>query len=145
MVTNASRVGLRRRSLAQKVVALVPLLLLLASWPEQAFLRCRGDGHLRAVCCCPEAADADSARDASGDQPGLSEPSCCDREMVGGHLPPSDVRRDGARLGTAPLLALVPLFPPVLRAPPLPARVLSLARPAREGRSIVVLKQAFLI
>jgi hypothetical protein len=130
------------RTLWQKLAALVPLLLLLVVSPTQVLLRCRGDGQLRVVCCCPSSAP--DAAEMQGST--LSRACCCDKELVGGLLPASDQRRVGSEPHTPPVfVALTSFFPagPAQREvrPPCPERV----RPAREGPSLLVLKQAFLI
>jgi hypothetical protein len=66
--------------------------------------------------------------------------------VAGGQLPPLELRRDTTSLVGAPVLvALGPPLPPVLLASVAAPRVFDRSRLPREGPSIFVLKQAFLI
>jgi hypothetical protein len=143
---------LGRHALWRKVVAFLPLLLLALALPAQALMRCRMDGRLRTTCCCPAApgSASDDAQAASTDAPAVAtieSALCCDREVVGGHLPPSELRRGAPEGITAPVFVeLAPRLP--LLIDPLPVRAQSAfahARPAREGPSLLILKQTFLI
>jgi hypothetical protein len=134
----------RRFSLRQKLTALAPLLLLVASVPGQAMLRCRIDGLLRAACCCPHGAESESAA------PAVKAADCCDRELSRGERPPAEAAV-AANRDAAMTFAVAPA---TVTAFALPAPQPALARaegtggrygPAREGPAIVLAKHAFLI
>ena len=126
---------LRRPGAWQRVVALAPLLLLLASLPSQVLMRCRMDGLLRDSCCCPRTSDATPAG------PTVSGTSCCNSETTVSNVP---VVRTTANPDVTPTLVAVSLPSP---GPEAELRVRSIrpAAPAREGPPLLLLKQAFLI
>jgi hypothetical protein len=134
----------RRFSVWQKLVALAPLLLLAVYLPGQMMLRCRIDGHLRPVCCCPQ----DEEKQDTG--PVVRAQDCCDRELTATQRPVFEAEQRGADLELAPpsLLAVLPLGAPFVEAnrsdlswrahgPPQGA--------VHDGPPIVLLKHAFLI
>jgi hypothetical protein len=134
-----------RRFTWQKVLALAPVLMLLASLPGQVLLRCRTDGLLRSSCCCPDASDAadDVTREAAG--PTLAAPSCCDRETTSPALPVVE-QQPPAHGDAGPIAILLPrsgagLDPAAKDS----RRAIRAHGPPREGPRIVLLKQAFLI
>ena len=131
-----------RFAAGRKVAALVPLLLLLVYLPAQSLVRCRMDGLLREVCCCPQ----DDARESSG--PVVKAQGCCDRELTNSQRPTADAARapvpDFATVASL-VVGVVPvsaaLGPPGLRF----TRAAQRQGPARHGPPIVLLKHAFLI
>jgi len=133
----------RRFSLWQKVVALAPLLLLLAYIPGEMMLRCRMDGLLRPACCCPNKSQDDASPNAA-----LKAQSCCAREATRTDQPPS---AEAARLGDRdPLPTAVVAFvaSSVATLSPPPARLdwaWQRHGPVGDGPPIVLLKHAFLI
>jgi hypothetical protein len=142
MADSLGRVVSRRLSAWQKVVALAPALLLMAYLPAEAMLRCRIDGTLRSACCCPAKKEAPSSHAA------FRAADCCDRAVVGAHQRPA---MEGPRAPEvehvltstiAPVAALtVPTLAPAARIDWAAQR----HGPPREGPSLVLLKQAFLI
>lgn len=130
----------RRFFVWHKVVALAPLLLLAVYLPGQMMLRCRIDGHLRPVCCCP----LDEKTQDTG--PVVKAQDCCDRELSANLRPVVEADRQVADLLVAPaaFLAVLPIAAPLAE----PDRF-NLTRqahsPPREGPPIVLLKHAFLI
>ena len=132
--------GSRRFSVWQKVVALAPLLLLAVYLPGQMMLRCRIDGHLRPVCCCPQ----DEETQNTG--PVVKAQDCCDRELTANLRPVVEADQQAADLVVPPtaFLALLPIAAPL--AEPRRSNVTWQAHgPPREGPPIVLLKHAFLI
>jgi hypothetical protein len=133
----------RKAALWRKVLAWVPVLLVMASIPEHALLRCRMDGELRAACCCHRAGET-STSEPSG--PAVSKPCCCDRVVVGRSVAPFASGR-----GPAPVIQVaIPVVCPayaVLAAPALmrAARDVRGGGPAREGPTLLVWNQTFLI
>jgi hypothetical protein len=130
-------------ALWRKALALVPVLLVLASVPEHFLLRCRMDGELRAACCCHAAENAETARS----EPALSNACCCDRVVVSRLLAPFASGRAPAPAVDVALPAVGPAHAALIAPEPLrPApRALQRGGPAREGPALLVLKQTFLI
>jgi hypothetical protein len=129
----------RRFSAWQKVVAFAPLLLLAVYLPGEMMLRCRIDGHLRPVCCCPQ----DEETQDTG--PVAKAQDCCDRELTVNQRPVVEPDQRAGDLVRAPLSVAVL---------PIASSLAELARsdltrrahgPPREGPPIVLLKHAFLI
>ena len=134
----------RRFSLAQKAVALAPVLLLLVYLPAQAMsmMRCRIDGLLRPTCCCPHEGERESAG------PEMKAQDCCDRVVPPEtQAPTAEAARPADRqLSHLASAALATPVAPAL-APPIASRDRRAQRhgPAREGPPLVLLKHAFLI
>jgi hypothetical protein len=130
----------RRFSLWQKLVALAPLLLLAVYLPGQMMLRCRIDGHLRPVCCCPQ----DDEKQAGG--PVVKAQDCCDRELTVNQRPVFEAEQRAPDLELAPLLflAVLPIAAPLAEADRSDLNWQAHG-PPREGPPIVLLKHAFLI
>jgi len=123
------------------VLALLPVLIVAASLPGRALMRCRFDGTLRDACCCP------GDDEASGPSaPFVAEARCCERVMADASRTPVVSSRsaepgvDGASSVILPV-AVAPAAPEPPRAPPGLARGCSL--PPRPP--LLVLKQTFLI
>jgi len=140
MADAVGRMGSRRFSVWQKVVALAPLLLLAVYLPGQMMLRCRIDGHLRPACCCPP----DEATQNTG--PVVKAQDCCDRELTGNRRPvvEADHRSPDLVVAPASFLAVLQIAAPI----PEPERSVlkwQAHGPPREGPPIVLLKHAFLI
>jgi hypothetical protein len=131
-----------RSKMWRKVLALVPVLLVVASVPGQALLRCRMDGALRAACCCPAEQDASPAPAA----PAMSGPGCCDRVIVSRDLSPiASPPAAGPALDLA-VPVVLPAYaaliaPDRVRAP----RAVQRGGPARRGPDLLALKQTYLI
>ena len=131
----------RRFSAWQKVVALAPLLLLAVYLPGQMMMRCRIDGLLRPVCCCPH--DTEPAQQRG---PIVKAQDCCDREMSSSDRSAVEVTQRDAELLAAPVS-----FPAVLPSGSLLVEIDRAAltchvhRPPRGGPPVVLLKHAFLI
>ena len=140
MADAVGRMGSRRFSVWQKVVALAPLLLLAVYLPGQMMLRCRIDGHLRPVCCCP----ADNQAQETG--PVVKAQDCCDRELSVSQRPVVEPDLRAAELVLAPtsFLAVLPSAAP-LAEPDRSDLTWQAHGPPREGLPIVLLKHAFLI
>ena len=120
-------------------MALAPLLLLAVYLPGQMMLRCRIDGHLRPVCCCPE----DDEKQDSG--PVVKAQGCCDRELTVNLRPIAEPDQRAADLVLAPpILAVLPSANP-LAEPDRSDLTWQAHGPPREGPPIVLLKHAFLI
>jgi hypothetical protein len=130
----------RRFSGWHKVVALAPLLLLAVYLPGQMMLRCRLDGHLRPVCCCPQ----EEKTQETG--PVVKAQDCCERELAANLRPVVEADQQAADLLVPPtaFLALLPIALPLAESDRS-----DLTRkahgPPREGPPIVLLKHAFLI
>jgi hypothetical protein len=140
MADAVGRMGSRRFSVWQKVVALAPLLLLAVYLPGQMMLRCRIDGHLRPACCCPQ----DEDKQDTG--PVVKAQDCCDRELTASQRPVVEADHQAADLVVAPasFLAVLPISAPLAR----PDRfnlTWQAHGPPREGPPLVLLKHAFLI
>jgi hypothetical protein len=137
----------RRFSLWQKVVALAPLLLLLAYIPGEMMLRCRMDGLLRPACCCANKGQADASPNAAPSAV-LKAQSCCAREATRTDQPPS---AEAVRLGDRDPLqtAVVAFVASSIATLSPPAARLDWAwqrhGPVDDGPPIVLLKHAFLI
>jgi hypothetical protein len=132
----------RKTALWRKVLALVPVLLVVASVPEQVLLRCRMDGELRAACCC-HAGDS-SASEPTG--PAVSNPCCCDRVIVSRSVAPFASSRAAAPVVEVALPVVLPAYAVLAApAPPRAPRAVQSGGPAREGPGLLVLKQTFLI
>jgi hypothetical protein len=132
---------LRRFSVLQRVVALVPLLLLAIYLPGQMMLRCRIDGLLREACCCPPDGEPPSS------MPVLKAQDCCDREAANSARPPGEATptTEGGLIWT-PTLVVARAPVALLDPPPAIAGRQGYGQgPAREGPAIVLLKHAFLI
>ena len=130
----------RRFTVWQKVVALAPLLLLAVYLPGQMMLRCRIDGHLRPVCCCPQ----DEKTQDTG--PVVKAQDCCDREISVNQRPVVEPDFRAAELVPAPtsFLAVLPIVAP-LAEPDRSDLTWQAHGPPRDGPPIVLLKHAFLI
>jgi hypothetical protein len=131
----------RRLPACQKVAALAPLLVLMVSLPGQSLLRCRMDGILRSVCCCP------ARQELPSPAPVAKAQDCCSREVTVNQRVPADAARN-AGLDVASLASAVAA--PTTSLSPFGAdrRPASLDRshgPPRHGPSAVLLKHAFLI
>jgi hypothetical protein len=129
----------RRSTHRRRLLALVPLLLVLGALPGEVLLRCQMDGLLRAACCCPT---EDAAAPAT--QPTVAGRCCCEVEA------PARERSSLASLWDAPAPPLLTALPTLLPGTPAAdlrslARRLRWSRPAREGPTILLAKQAFLI
>lgn len=133
--------GPRRFTTWQKVAALAPLLLLVVSLPGQSLLRCRIDGLLRSACCCPPAADTETSA------PVVKAQDCCDREVSVNERPVVEPARRSAVDTTWAISVAAPVsFVSFAFAEPnRPELAWQAHAPPREGPSIVLLKQAFLI
>ncbi|HTB58504.1 MAG TPA: hypothetical protein VLC06_11545 [Polyangia bacterium] len=129
----------RRFSVWQKVVALAPLLLLAVYLPGQMMLRCRIDGHLRPVCCCP----ADEKTQETG--PVVKAQDCCDRELTVNERPLVEPDQRAADLVLAPPSVAVLPVASLLAEPDRAALTWQAHGPPREGPPLVLLKHAFLI
>src|SRR5436190_347181 len=128
----------RKAALWRKVLALVPVLLVMASIPEHALLRCRMDGELRAVCCCPAAEKSTS--EPSG--PVVSSPCCCDRVVVSRSVAPFASARGPAPVIEVAIPVVLPAYAALVAPEPLRApRAVQRGGPAREGPALLVLKQ----
>jgi hypothetical protein len=129
----------RRFSVWQKVVALAPLLLLAVYLPGQMMLRCRIDGHLRPVCCCPQ---DEKAQDTG---PVVKAQDCCDRELTVNERPLVEPDQRAAELVLAPpSVAVLPITTPLADSDR-SALTWQAHGPPREGPLLVLLKHAFLI
>lgn len=129
-----------RLSVWQKVVAFAPLLLLAVSVPGQVLLRCQMDGLVRSSCCCPPDKGPPSSI------PVLKTQGCCDREVTVNE--PAAAER--GRLSAADFVAaaILSLSDPTALVADDSGRATSRSSshgPPREGPSIVLLKQSFLI
>lgn len=132
-----------------RVVALAPLLALLAALPSQVLMRCRMDGQIRvAACCCPASSRVNPGAGTSGVQAVLKAADCCDRLVVRAAHVPSEQVRPTLQL-EAPVVATA--FSHRL-AIVLPPGDLAVSRVSEEGRGppgaafgLVLLKHAFLI
>ena len=140
MAESVGRVGSRRFSVWQKVVALAPLLLLAVYLPGQMMLRCRIDGHLRPVCCCPQ----DEDKQNTG--PVVKAQDCCDRELTANLRPvvESDQQAAGLVVAPAAFLAVLPIPAPLVE-PDRSNLTWQAHGPPGEGPPLVLLKHAFLI
>ena len=127
----------------QKAVALAPALLLLVYLPAQMMLRCRTDGLLRSVCCCPQKGDTESKRP----DPVAKGQDCCDQEVAQHQRPKAEAAssssREVARVATVAVVS--PLVSLSVPATDRFDRAAQRHGPARKGPPIVLLKQAFLI
>ncbi|HET6146537.1 MAG TPA: hypothetical protein VFH68_03335 [Polyangia bacterium] len=121
-------------------MALAPAVLLLVYLPGQMMLRCRMDGLLRSVCCCPRGIEESSG-------PVVKAQDCCHREVA-------QTQRPKAKAATSPNRQLAPIAAAAVVATALPLVAPPTARfdraaqrhgPARAGIRVVLLKQAFLI
>ena len=133
--------GSRRFSVWQKLVALAPLLLLLAVYlPGQMMLRCRIDGRLRPACCCPQ----DEQTQDSG--PVVKAQDCCDREVSVNQRPvvEPDQRTIDLVVAPASFLAVLSIAAPAAE-PGRPDSTRHAQGPPRQGPPMVLLKHAFLI
>src|SRR5581483_3396473 len=99
----------RRFSVWQKLVALAPLLLLAVYLPGQMMLRCRIDGHVSPVCCCPP----DEESQDTG--PVVKAQDCCDRELTASQRPVVEADQQTVNLVITPasLLAVLPISAPL--------------------------------
>jgi hypothetical protein len=140
MADSLRRMVSRRFSVWQKVVALAPLLLLAVYLPGQMMLRCRIDGHLRPVCCCPQ----DGETQKTG--PVVKAQDCCDHERTANQRPVVEADHRAADLVVAPasFLAVLPIAAP-LAEPDRSNFTWQAHGPPREGPPLVLLKHAFLI
>jgi hypothetical protein len=129
----------RRFSAWQKVVALAPLLLLAVYLPGEMMLRCRIDGHLRPVCCCPQ----DEETQDTG--PVVKAQDCCDRELTANQRPVVEPGQRAGELGRVPLSVAVLPIASSLAEPARSDLTWRAHGPPREGPPIVLLKHAFLI
>ncbi|MBC8133302.1 MAG: hypothetical protein H7X95_10010 [Deltaproteobacteria bacterium] len=135
-----------RRFTWQKVLAFVPVLMLMASLPSQMLMRCRMDGLVRTSCCCP----VDKNAGSQAHEPLLKAQACCDRE-VATHVPPTVATTVPARAPHEESLSIAVVLSPStsawnsLPARLSPPRVFRGHGPPRSGPGIVVLKHAFLI
>jgi hypothetical protein len=131
----------RRYALWQKLAALAPVALLLVCLPGQMMLRCRIDGGLREACCCPA--------DQKNQNPGstASAQDCCDREVTVNARAPFEAARSTEPEILPSDFAVTSFALVAFTAPPVPRidRSWHSHGPPREGRALVVLKQAFLI
>ncbi|HEX3903727.1 MAG TPA: hypothetical protein VH853_12820 [Polyangia bacterium] len=132
--------GSRRFSVWQKVVALAPLLLLAVYLPGQMMLRCRIDGQLRPLCCCPQAEKTQETG------PVVKAQDCCERELSVSQRPAVEPDQRAAELVLAPssFLAALPSAAP-LAEPDRSDSTWQAQGPPRDGPPIVLLKHAFLI
>jgi hypothetical protein len=122
-----------------RALALLPLLLLVASLPAQVLLRCRFDGRLRTACCCPDQKDAEGPA-----TPAVSGRSCCQREASRDGAPTVAVGR-AASAPEAAAPALVPLLSVDVAAPGRPSAQIPRSRPPPAGPPLTLLKHSFLI
>lgn len=129
----------RRFSAWQKVVVLAPLLLLAVYLPGEMMLRCRIDGHLRPVCCCPE----DEETPDTG--PVVRAQDCCERELTVNQRPVVEPDQRADDLVRAPLSVAVLPIGCSLAEPDRSNFTWQAHDPPREGPPIVLLKHAFLI
>jgi hypothetical protein len=131
-------VALRAAALWRKVLALVPVLLVVvasASAPVQ--LRCRMSGEVRSACCCP------SGEAPAG--PALSDPCCCDRVLITHAPAPLASERPAVSVALATPVAL-PAFAVLVTPDPTSApHVVRRGGPLRSGSALLVLKQTFLL
>ena len=129
----------RRFSPWQKLAAIAPLLLLLVYLPGQMMLRCRIDGRLRDVCCCPH----DDQRPSSA--PVVKAQDCCDRAVTHGERPAAEATSapDHGFAKVAPI-AIASVFPLDSSSQRLD-RAAQRHGPAYDRPPIVLLKHAFLI
>jgi hypothetical protein len=127
----------RRLTPWHRLLAVAPVLLIMASMPGQVLLRCRMDGQLRTACCCPPV-DAESAPSV----PVMAAADCCARETA-------THQRPAVTLAPADAVLPAPALDVVLLAPPPIARALAhdlrQVQPARAGPPLLLQKQAFLI
>jgi hypothetical protein len=130
-----------RFSVWQKVVALAPLLLLAAYLPGQMMLRCRIDGHLRPVCCCPH----DDEKQDTG--PVVKAQDCCDRELTVTQRPVFEAEQRAAdqELGPLSVVTVLPVAAPLAEPNRSGLMTWQAHGPPGEGPPIVLLKHAFLI
>lgn len=139
MADSLGRMGSKRFSAWQKLVALAPLLLLMVSLPSQMMLKCRIDGSVRVACCCPDEAESDVSA-----TPTVKAQSCCDQEIATSEArimePTPSAHVDGV-IPTPVRATFVFVAPEPLAVP----RAFQQGGPAREGPPIVLLKQSFLI
>jgi hypothetical protein len=132
--------GSRRLRVWWRVLGFAPALMLVVSLPSQMFLRCRMDGLVRAACCCPAPVDADQSTGAA-----LQQQSCCDREITSHPLQLAEATRISNEDSAPVAIFLPPVI--ALSAPMMPRlpRQLGGCGPPRQGPSLVVVKQSFLI
>jgi hypothetical protein len=117
---------------------LLPVVLLSLGGTSFASWRCRYDGIARSACCCPDAGDPAHA-------PAIRAQDCCDFEHYVAPKTPSDVSRVESLL-TPPVRLSASMAAPMLEtvAPSRAGFRLADERPPG-GRSVVLLKHAFLI
>jgi len=125
----------------QRLAALAPLLLLLTYLPGQMMLRCRLDGRLRDVCCCPQGNERPSS------EPVVKAQDCCDRAVTHNERPTAEAARgaDHDVATVAPVAAAIALVSPI-ESPR--GRFTAAAQrhgPAYGRPPLVLLKHAFLI
>jgi hypothetical protein len=126
----------RRPNFWQRVLALAPLLLVIASLPTQVLVRCRMDGQVRASCCCP----AEKNESAT---PALKAAECCDREVSVRSVPTVRTAPEVSSVPTA-VATLIP-YPDLPATGPGAPRIFRESPPARGGPPLLLLKQTFLI
>jgi hypothetical protein len=128
----------QRIAVWRRVLAALPLLLVVAAVPEHALLRCRMDGEMRAACCCTTG--------AAPAGPSVSNPCCCDRVVVSGPVAPFTSARDAAPVIQVAIPVVLPAYVArVAPEPVVPPRAVHGGGPARERPPLLILKQTFLI
>lgn len=139
----------RRFSLWQKVAALAPVLLLLVYLPGQTMLRCRLDGQLREVCCCPSDDDHQDSQSERSSGTVLRAQDCCDRQLSHGReRPVAEAGRAAHDHDSAAMASLVVAMAPALEVTLPRARSHRAAQRlglVYDGPPLVLLKHAFLI
>jgi hypothetical protein len=129
----------RRASRWRTVLALLPVLIVAASLPARALMRCRFDGTLRDACCCP-------VDDASGPSaPSVAEARCCERVMGEASRTPVVSSRSAEPAVDAASPVLLVLVAPAAPEPPRAPPGLARGRPLLPRPPLLVLKQTFLI
>jgi hypothetical protein len=133
----------RRFTVWQKLTALAPLFLLVVAGPGQELLRCQIDGLLRTSCCCP--ADQESESDSSTAV--VKTQGCCDRSAAAAadHSPAETTTTAHDRFGWTSFQALAA---PAVLSLAHSDRAIPLRQshwPRRDGPSVLLLKNAFLI
>ena len=132
----------RRFTLGQKAAAFAPVLFLLVYLPAQVMMRCRIDGMLRPICCCPHGAEPENGG------PEIKAQDCCAREVTDSSKPVTAAAARPADREVSHLTA-VALATPVVStlASTFVSRDFTAQRygPAREGPPLVLVKHAFLI
>ena len=124
----------------QKIAALAPLLFATAFLPHEDMVRCHVDGLLRPAPCAPHP-------DETGDSgPALRLRDCCDREATTAQPPVAEAVRatDDLHISNA-LSAPAPAAGAAAQRQDRVAWSAQRDGPARNGPSIVLVKQAFLI